>query len=162
MDDIEEDAPSYKQQEYEVWYRDPETVLRNMLENPDFDGEFDTTPYVEIDEGESRRLSDFMSANYAWRHCVSFIPHDFSYLCLPALQDMIYEEDPINNEGAMYVAVILGSDKTTVTVGTGNIEYHPLYFSIGTVHNSVRRAHRNSVVPIGFLAIPKGIILLSY
>lgn len=55
----------------------------------------------------------------------------------------------------MYVPIILGSDKTTVSVATGNIEYHPLYLSIGTVHNNVRRAHRNAVVPIGFLAIPK-------
>ena len=55
----------------------------------------------------------------------------------------------------MLVPIILGSDKTTVTVGTGDIEYHPLYFSIGTVWNPVRRAHRNAVIPIGFLAIPK-------
>ena len=55
----------------------------------------------------------------------------------------------------MFVPIILGSDKTTVTVGTGDIEYHPLYFSIGNVRNSVRRAHRNAVIPIAFLAIPK-------
>lgn len=55
----------------------------------------------------------------------------------------------------MFVAIVLGSDKTTVTVGTGDIEYHPLYLSIGTVRNPVRRAHRNAVIPIGFLAIPK-------
>lgn len=69
---------------------------------------------------------------------------------------MIYAEDPVNNNGAMCVPIILGSDKTTVSVGTGDIEYHPLYLSIGTIHNSVRRAHRNGVVPIAFLAIPKG------
>lgn len=55
----------------------------------------------------------------------------------------------------MYVCIILGSDKTTVSIATGDVEYHPLYMSIGNVHNSVRRAHRNAVVPIGFLAIPK-------
>jgi hypothetical protein len=55
----------------------------------------------------------------------------------------------------MFVPIILGSDKTTVTVGTGDIEYHPLYLSIGNVRNPVRRAHRNAVIPIGFLAIPK-------
>jgi len=69
---------------------------------------------------------------------------------------MIYAEDPVNNNGAMCVPIILGSDKTTVSVGTGNIEYHPLYLSIRTIHNSVRCAHRNGVVPIVFLAIPKG------
>ena len=56
----------------------------------------------------------------------------------------------------MYVPVILGSDKTTVSVATGNVEYHPVYLSIGNVHNAVCRAHRNAVIPMAFLAIPKG------
>lgn len=56
----------------------------------------------------------------------------------------------------MYCPIILGADKTTVSVATGHVEYHPLYLSIGNLHNSARRGHRNGVVPIGFLAIPKG------
>jgi len=55
----------------------------------------------------------------------------------------------------MFVPIILGSDKTTVLVGTGNNEYWPLYMSIGNIHNNVRCAHRNGVVLLGFLAIPK-------
>ena len=47
------------------------------------------------------------------------------------------------------------TDKTTVSVATGHIKYHPLYMSIGNVHNSLCRAHHNAVMPIGFLAIPK-------
>jgi len=58
-------------------------------------------------------------------------------------------------KGAMYCPIILGSDKTTVSVATGHVEYHPLYLSIGNPHNSVRSAHRNAVIPIAFLAIPK-------
>ena len=54
---------------------------------------------------------------------------------------------------------MLGADKTTVSVATGHMEYHPLYLSIGNVHNTVHRAHRNVVVPIGFLAIPKSMFL---
>jgi Plavaka transposase len=55
----------------------------------------------------------------------------------------------------MFAPVILGSDKTTVSVATGNNEYYPLYASVGNVHNNVRRAHRNALSLIGFLAIPK-------
>jgi hypothetical protein len=55
----------------------------------------------------------------------------------------------------MMVPIILGSDKTTVSVATGNSEYYPLYMSIGNAHNGLRRAHRNAVVLIAFLAIPK-------
>ncbi len=57
----------------------------------------------------------------------------------------------------MYCPIILGSDKTTVSVATGNTEYYPLYMSIGPVFNNVRRAHRNAVVLVAFLAILKGI-----
>lgn len=63
--------------------------------------------------------------------------------------------DNPSTEGAMYIGIILGSDKTTVSVATGNVEYHPLYISIGNIHNSARQGHRNAVIPIGFLAIPK-------
>ena len=41
----------------------------------------------------------------------------------------------------MYCTIILGADKTTVSVATGNVEYHPLYLSIGNVHNTTQRAH---------------------
>ena len=50
-------------------------------------------------------------------------------------QDII-AEDP-ENYGAMFVPIILGSDKTTVSVATGHTEYWPIYGSIGNVHNNV-------------------------
>jgi hypothetical protein len=55
----------------------------------------------------------------------------------------------------MFVPVILGSDKTTVSVATGHNEYYPLYISPGNVHNNVRRAHREAVTILAFLALPK-------
>lgn len=70
-------------------------------------------------------------------------------------QDLIYEENPEANKGAMYCSIIQGTDKTTVLVATGHVEYHPLYMSLGNFHGSLQRAHCNTVIPIGFLAIPK-------
>lgn len=55
----------------------------------------------------------------------------------------------------MFVPIILGSNKTTVSVATGQNDYYPLYASIGNVHNNVRCTHRNAVAIIAFLAIPK-------
>ncbi|KAG1889010.1 uncharacterized protein F5891DRAFT_1131907 [Suillus fuscotomentosus] len=122
---------------FDVWYRDPHQVVRNMLANPDFAHEMDFRPYREYStSGEERHYRDFMSADWAWD------------------QADIISKDP-DTIGATFVPVILGSDKTTVSVGTGNNEYYPLYLSIGNVHNNVRRAHRNAVVVIGFLAMPK-------
>lgn len=64
------DAPSWKMAEHQVWFRDPELVASVMLSNPDFNGQFDTTPYVRLDRDGKRRLSDVMSGNYAYRHAV--------------------------------------------------------------------------------------------
>ena len=63
-------------------------------------------------------------------------------------------QDP-DNKGAMFIPIILGSDKTTVSVATGHTEYWPLYILIGNVHNAVRRAHVNAVALLAFLPIPK-------
>jgi Plavaka transposase len=57
--------------------------------------------------------------------------------------------------GTMYCLLILGSNKTTVSVATGHVEYHPMYLTIGNPHNTVQCAHCNAVIPIVFLAIPK-------
>ena len=45
----------------------------------------------------------------------------------------------------MFVPVVLGSDKTTVSVVMGHTEYYPLYISLGNIHNNVRQAHRDAV-----------------
>ena len=63
-------------------------------------------------------------------------------------------ENP-DNYGAMFTPIVLGSDKTTVSVATGQNEYYPLYISLGNLTNNARRAHRNGVAVLGFLAIPK-------
>lgn len=55
----------------------------------------------------------------------------------------------------MYCGVILDSNKTTMSITTGNVEYHPLYLLIGNIHNVAQYGHCNGVIPIGFLAIPK-------
>jgi hypothetical protein len=56
----------------------------------------------------------------------------------------------------MFVPIIMGSDKTTVSVATGDNEFYPLYMSIGNIKNNVCRAHKDALVLIGFLAIAKG------
>jgi hypothetical protein len=57
--------------------------------------------------------------------------------------------------GAMFVPVVAGSDKTTVSVATGHQEYHPVYMSLGNLTNVARRARNNALLPVAFLPIPK-------
>ncbi|KAF8267188.1 hypothetical protein EI94DRAFT_1841439, partial [Lactarius quietus] len=129
-------APEWMTTTHNVWFRDPRQLVHNLLANWDFDGEFDYMPFREFDTRKRRRWQDFMSGNWAWKEA-----------------DII-ANDP-DTHGSLLVPIILGSDKTTVSVATGQNEYHFLYLSIGNVHNNVCRAHRNAVVLLGLLAIPK-------
>jgi Plavaka transposase len=56
----------------------------------------------------------------------------------------------------MFVPVIAGSDKTTVSVATGHQEYHPVYISAGNISNIARRSHGGGMMPAAILPIPKG------
>ena len=62
----------------------------------------------------------------------------------------------------MVVTILLGSDKTTVSVATGQNDYYLLHMSIGNISNRAWRAHENDVIAIGFLAIPKGILFVAF
>ncbi|EMD36420.1 hypothetical protein CERSUDRAFT_52595 [Gelatoporia subvermispora B] len=138
-DPEEPDDPKrpWKSETYEVIYRDPCQVVKEIIANPSFDGEFDYTPKREhLPNNAGLRRKDFMSGDWAWDQATKIA------------------KDP-QTDGAMFVPVILSTDKTTVSVATGQNEYYPVYASIGNVHNNVRRAHRNAVVVIGFLNIPK-------
>ncbi|KAF8128116.1 hypothetical protein EV363DRAFT_1400617 [Boletus edulis] len=114
---------------YEFHFRDPHKL-----------NEIDYAPYRKWEEcsdgAYSRRWHDLMSADWAWN------------------QADIIAQDPAMH-GSAFVPIILGSDKTTVSVGTGQNDYHPIYLSIGNVHNNIRHAHRNVLVLLGFLAISK-------
>jgi hypothetical protein len=74
-------------------------------------------------------------------------------------QDEIAKEQ--STHGAMFVPVVAGSDKTTVSVATGHQEYHPVYMSPGNLTNIARRAHGNALLPVAFLPIPKSTRLIE-
>ena len=60
---------------------------------------------------------------------------------------MIIKDHP-EAVGAFLVFLILGSDKTTISIATGHTSYWPLYLSIRNIHNNVCHAHQNGVVTI--------------
>ncbi|TDL20259.1 hypothetical protein BD410DRAFT_815646 [Rickenella mellea] len=96
----------------------------------------DYAPYREVGDHGERRYTNLMSGDWSWTQA-----------------DVIAEDE--STYGALFVPIVLGSDKTTVSAATGQTDYYPLYASIGNVHNGVRRAHRGAVAVIGFLAMPK-------
>ncbi|KAF8462345.1 hypothetical protein JB92DRAFT_3136774 [Gautieria morchelliformis] len=131
-----DNVPSWMEADYDVWFRDPRILVHNLVSNPDFKFNFDYTPFQERTTDNTHRFRDFMSGNWAWS------------------QADIIADDP-QTHGSVFCPIILGSDKTTVSVATGHNEYWPVYLSIGNIHNNIRRAHRNGVVLLAFLAIPK-------
>ncbi|KAF8240452.1 hypothetical protein L208DRAFT_1233105 [Tricholoma matsutake] len=135
----------WMQAEYNVWFRNPHTLVHNLLSNPDFKSGFDYMPYQEHMTTGIHRFQDFMSGNWAWN------------------QVDIIAEDP-QTHGSVFCPIILSSDKTTVSVATGHNEYWPVYLSIGNIHNSIWQEHCNGVMLLGFLAIPKCMchIILHY
>lgn len=65
-------------------------------------------------------------------------------------------------KGAILIPVISSSDKTTVSAMTGHQEYHPVYVSPGNLSNTARRGHGIGVLPIAFLPIPKGSVIILF
>ena len=69
--DSEGDIPSWMSAKYDVWFRNPQTLVRNMLSNPDFEGQIDYAPVQVYDNKGAHRFRDFMSGNWAWKQAVS-------------------------------------------------------------------------------------------
>ncbi|KAJ6472154.1 hypothetical protein C8R47DRAFT_1296895 [Mycena vitilis] len=128
--------PKWMTETYELCTRDSRLVLQQQLATPDFKDKIDYSPYRQFDGNGKRVWSNFMSGDWAWRQA-----------------DLI-SADP-STHGAMFVPVVAGSDKTTVSVMTGHQEYHPVYQSPGVLTGVARRAHGHGLLPVAFLPIPK-------
>ncbi|KAH9916928.1 uncharacterized protein B0H18DRAFT_1087215 [Fomitopsis serialis] len=130
-------SPAWKKQSYVVHTRDPLATLENTLGNTEYKNKIDVCAYKEFTPGGKQRWSNFMSGLWAWKESSKIA------------------QDPIAR-GAMLATAVVGADKTTVSVASGDQEFHPVYVSLGNLHNDARRGHGESVIPLAFLAIPKG------
>ena len=63
---VDTHSPDWMRTTYDIWYRDPDAVIKNMLSNPDFAGQFDLRPYIDLNANGQRRWGNFMSGNIAW------------------------------------------------------------------------------------------------
>ncbi|KAG1906586.1 uncharacterized protein F5891DRAFT_1125454 [Suillus fuscotomentosus] len=128
-DDLNSSLTPWMDAMYTTWFCDPRTIIHNMLGNPDFKNGIDYAPYREwkgTGDSATRQWRNVMSGDWAWDQADNIA------------------KDPATH-GLMFVPVILRSDKTTVSVATGQNDYYLLYASIGNVHNNVRCAHGNTV-----------------
>lgn len=70
MSENPDDVPPWMKADYEVWFHNPHDLVNNMIANPDFNGEFDTTPFHEYDADHKHRFQNFMSGDWAWNQVV--------------------------------------------------------------------------------------------
>jgi hypothetical protein len=99
---------------HNIWFRDPLQLVHNLLTNRDFENEFDYMLFQEFNAKKKQCWRDFMSGDWAWKEA-----------------DII-ADDP-NTHGLLLVPIILGSNKTTVSITTGQNEYYPVYLLIGNI-----------------------------
>jgi hypothetical protein len=58
--------------------------------------------------------------------------------------------------GAMVVPIVLSSDATVASNATGHTAFHPVYISVGNLHNHARRSYKRGVALLGYLPMPVG------
>ncbi|KAF8815301.1 hypothetical protein BYT27DRAFT_7226011 [Phlegmacium glaucopus] len=105
--EVPPDSPSWMTKEYEVWYRNPLDVMEAQIGNPALSHEIDYAPKQVLGRDGKRQYTDLLSGNWAWDQADAIASNP-------------------DTHGAMFSPIILGSDKTTVSVGTGQNEYYPL------------------------------------
>ena len=67
-----DEVPSWMNDSYQVFYRDPRQVVQMLLGNHKFDGDFDYVPYREY-ENDERKWGNFMSGNFSWKQAVRLL-----------------------------------------------------------------------------------------
>ncbi|KAF9645830.1 hypothetical protein BDM02DRAFT_3130787 [Thelephora ganbajun] len=120
--------PEWMEAQYQLWYRNPRQVIHHIFANPEFASGIDYAPHHDFQDE---------NGDWAWDQC-----------------DIIAVDS--TTHGSMFVPIILGTNKTTVSVATGQHAFHPIYLSVGNMHNRIWRAHKDALVLISFLPIPKG------
>ncbi|KAG2368006.1 hypothetical protein BDR07DRAFT_1448544 [Suillus spraguei] len=112
----QDNIPLWMTTKYDVWCRDPLELVGNMLTNSNFDGEIKFLPYHDYTTDNKWYWKNLMSGDWAWKQA-----------------DLIAQN--LKTHGSTFVPLIIGSNKTIVSVATGHMEYHLLYLSIGNIFN---------------------------
>ncbi|KAF8263940.1 hypothetical protein EI94DRAFT_1703630 [Lactarius quietus] len=129
-------VPCWVDESYELNVWDVLSIFEEQLALKEFNSWFKYTPYEEYNENGSRMYCNLMTGDWAFREA-----------------NRISQDKKLH--GSMFVPIIAGSDKMTVLVATGAQEYYLVYTSLGNITNTTWHGHRNGIVPVAFLPIPK-------
>ena len=71
--------PQWMTSEYNVWFRDPHTIIKNMIDDPDYNHHADVAPVRIFNKKGIRVYQNLMSGDWAWEEAVRsvffFCPH---------------------------------------------------------------------------------------
>ncbi|KAF7975802.1 hypothetical protein HWV62_8483 [Athelia sp. TMB] len=117
-----------------LFYRDSIECLQSLLRNPLFADSMHYTPFHEFTSAAKlvRVYEEWMSGNNSWR---------------------IQSQLP---DGATLVGTILSSDKTNISVMTGDRVAHPLLISCANIAAEIRmKSSQNAFMLLALLPVPK-------
>ncbi|KZV63386.1 hypothetical protein PENSPDRAFT_590010 [Peniophora sp. CONT] len=125
--------PGYRTKEPIVFiYRDGAECARYLFANPAFANCIETTAYTDIKPNGGRVVKEFMSAKVANR-----------------IQANLPRGETLNG-------IVCSSDKTPLTVGTGNKEMHPFLITLAGILGTVRMKASSQAYVIGcYIPTPK-------
>ena len=74
------EVPPWMEANYNVWYRDPHTLIYNIISNPDFRDKFNYAPFHEYSQDGQHRYQDMMLGDWAWKQAVRNISNSLTSL----------------------------------------------------------------------------------
>lgn len=135
-----------------LFYRDPIECLRALFGNPLFADTMHYTPFREFKTAARlvRVYEEWMSGNRAWDIQVS----DKSiYFARNTILTYLQSKLP---EGATMLGTILSSDKTNISVMTGDRMAHPLLISLANISAGIRmKSSQHAFLLLALLPVPK-------
>ena len=66
-------VPQWMTSEYDVWFCDPHTIIKNMIDSPDYNHHIDVALLWIFNSNGTRVYQNFMSGDWAWEEAVSTI-----------------------------------------------------------------------------------------
>jgi hypothetical protein len=135
-----------------LYFRDPMEAVKSLLSRADLQSSmvFGPCHVWSNDKKESRVYNEICTGDWWWRTQVCR-PISYAELCAINSESVIQTQLSV---GSTVIPILLGSDKTHLSVFAGNKKAWPLYLSIGNIHSKVRNApSRHAWILIAYLPV---------
>ena len=132
--DIQTEDGNCLVEEVELWWRDPVSCVKELLGSRHLAPHlhFEPQKKFEDDAGQERHIDEFHTGDYMWKLQVSTFKQNKQHT------DSRHKKDKLP-DGATVAPVIISSDKTHLSVMSGDSHAWPVYLTLGNISKSVRR-----------------------